>query len=86
MTLATRVRAMERLTAGDDDWCRCSPAITIRVWYPDDDDEQCAGPSFCTQCRRQKEMVTLKVVYDNPSEPPVWQQQELIDSEGARSV
>jgi hypothetical protein len=29
MTLATRVRAMERLSAGDDDWCRCSPGITI---------------------------------------------------------
>lgn len=86
MTLASRVRAMEKLTeyGGGGDWCRCVPELTVRVWYPDDDDEPCSGPSYCTQCRRQKQRVGIKVIYDDPPATVGWKWGELIDGEAEK--
>ena len=64
-TLARRVSTVEA-QIGDDGYCHCTSALIIRVWYPDDGDPLHLEPIFCDECQREKETVTLKVVYDAP--------------------
>jgi hypothetical protein len=67
---AKRIEALEKaagLGRYADDFCRCPGPILIKVdWSAISGKEpESVEPEFCNECGREKEYVTLAVVYDD---------------------